>query len=163
MIGALVNVHGAFFGNEPAHFFPQIGRLHVSEAKHLYQALPAIRDSFLRAVQQFRIQFGLLAFGDEHNGVARFDRSNSLQSQRAIHQVNPLPVSQFFRAHNRQLALDLGMLHHALAGGLRQPLHDHVNIRALEADLNFIRGTGFVRFEGGGLIGGTDAFIRTGC
>jgi hypothetical protein len=133
-------------------------RLNVLKWKNLDQPLSSHGDVRPGGIDQFGIHFRLFTFRHDEDELAGFDHGNSLQRQGAVNERNRFPRSDLFRTHNGQLALGLGTFDHALAGGLSEPLDDHVNVRTLKTHLNFIRGgdqfrsgregRGFVRANG---------------
>ena len=150
LVGLLVQINDGFVRERRADPVLHVRRLNVLQRKNLHQPLPAFRHVRLRAAQQFGTHPRLLVLRHDQNGIAEFNRRIALQRQRAVNKIDGLAWRYFFGTGDGQLALHLRMLQHALAGRLREPLHNHVNVRSLEAQLNPVRRIGAAAVQIGG-------------
>src|SRR5688572_25393305 len=111
----------------------------ILELKDFHQTLASLWQRRASVVDDFGGEFRILSLGQNEDRLARLNRSKTFQCKRPIDEVDRIAHRKFPGADDRQLALDLFVFYDALARRFGEPLNDHVNIRALEADLQFFR------------------------
>src|SRR5439155_21177815 len=137
--GTIGHIDGALVRKDGAQFVFQFGGLNIFQRKNFDEALPAIGKIGARGRDDFGVDLWLLAFGNDEDGFGAFDGGETFESESAINQSDGVAGGELLRTDDGQLALDLRMFDDAFAGGLGQPLHDHIYIGALKADLDFLR------------------------
>jgi len=138
LVAAVIDVDGGLVGEDGFDLVADIGGGGVAEVEDLDEALATGGDRADIGIDEFGLHLGFATFRDDEDGVGGFDGGEAFEGEGAIDEADGVALGDLAGADDGELALDLGMFDDGFAGGLGEPLDDHVDVGALEAELDGI-------------------------